>query len=51
MSKRKNIFTEALEAKFQEQTRRNFLKESFMGLGGLALGGLLGSCETGSKGS
>lgn len=50
MSKHNNIFTEALEARFQEQTRRNFLKESFMGLGGLALGGILGSCDTGSKG-
>ena len=45
--RRKDIFQEALEEKLQQQTRRNFLKESFMGLGGLALGGFLSSCGGG----
>ncbi len=38
------IFQEAVHKKLLNHTRRNFLKESFMGLGGLALGGMLTSC-------
>ncbi|MGR3811042.1 DUF1501 domain-containing protein [Jiulongibacter sp. NS-SX5] len=38
------IIQEAISAKFQEQTRRNFLKETFMGLGGLAMGGVFSAC-------
>lgn len=47
MANRKNIIAEAVHAKMQEQTRRNFLKESFLGLGSLALGGLISSCNPG----
>jgi Protein of unknown function (DUF1501) len=36
------LVNEALFAKLKAETRRNFLKESFMGLGGLALGSLIG---------
>lgn len=38
------LLQEARFASLEQQTRRNFLKESFMGLGGLALGTLLGGC-------
>ena len=41
------LYQEAIAKALQEQTRRNFLKESFMGLGGLAMGSLLQNC--GSK--
>lgn len=47
MAKQKDFSKEAITLKLQEQTRRNFLKESFLCLGSLALGGLLSSC--GSK--
>ena len=49
MGRRKDLVQEALEVKFQQQTRRNFLKESFMGLGGLAMGSFLGSCSSDQK--
>jgi hypothetical protein len=39
-----NIIREAIQKKLLNQTRRNFLKESFMGLGGLAMGSMLSSC-------
>lgn len=39
---------EAHHVQLQYQTRRHFLKESAMGLGGLAIGSLLGSCGFGS---
>jgi hypothetical protein len=42
------ILIEAYKAQLQRETRRNFLKESFLGLGGLAMGSLL-SCENTSK--
>ncbi len=48
MGKEKLIY-EAVQQKLLQQTRRNFLKESFMGLGGLALGGLMGSCSSNSS--
>ena len=38
------IAQEAIRQKLEQQTRRNFLKESFMGLGGLAMSSLLSSC-------
>ena len=38
------IAQEAIRQKLEQQTRRNFLKESFLGLGGLAMGSLLSSC-------
>ena len=38
------IFNEAILKKLEADTRRNFLKQSFLSLGGLALGSLL-SCE------
>ncbi|AWV99591.1 DUF1501 domain-containing protein [Arcticibacterium luteifluviistationis] len=38
------IFREAVQKKLLNHTRRNFLKESFMGLGGLAMGSMLSSC-------
>ncbi len=38
------IFNEAILKKLEAETRRNFLKQSFLSLGGLALGSLL-SCE------
>lgn len=38
------LLREAQFAKLEQQTRRNFLKESFMGLGGLALGSMLSGC-------
>ncbi len=41
--RRKDILKEAIQEKLKQQTRRNFLRESFLGLGGLALGGLGGS--------
>lgn len=39
------LIQEAVQAELTKNTRRNFLKESFMGLGGLALGSLMG-CGT-----
>jgi Protein of unknown function (DUF1501) len=36
------ILQEALKRQLEKETRRNFLKGSFMGLGGLALGSMLG---------
>ena len=39
-----NIIREAIHKKLLNHTRRNFLKESFMGLGGLAMGSMLASC-------
>ncbi len=45
MSKRlEDIAKEAMHLKLMQNTRRNFLKESFLGLGGLALGSFLNSC-------
>lgn len=44
------ILNEAKAASLQYHTRRNFLKESAMGLGSLALGSLLGSCKWGTAG-
>lgn len=32
-----------------QATRRHFIKESFLGLGGLALGTMLGSCKSNSS--
>jgi hypothetical protein len=42
------ILQEALFRQVEKETRRNFLKGSFMGLGGLALGSMLG-CSSDSK--
>ena len=42
------IFKEALIRELEKETRRNFLKGSFMGLGGLALGSMMG-CSSGPK--
>jgi hypothetical protein len=42
------LLNEANARALQYITRRNFLKESAMGLGGLALGALLGGCGSGS---
>ncbi len=42
------ILQEALIRQLEKETRRNFLKGSFMGLGGLALGSMMG-CSSGSK--
>jgi hypothetical protein len=42
------ILKEAFLKQLEKETRRNFLKGSFMGLGGLALGSLLG-CGSDSK--
>ena len=42
------ILKEALIRQLEKETRRNFLKGSFMGLGGLALGSMMG-CGSGSK--
>ncbi|CAN1545900.1 Protein of unknown function DUF1501 [Spirosomataceae bacterium] len=42
------ILKEALIRQLEKETRRNFLKGSFMGLGGLALGSMMG-CSSGSK--
>jgi hypothetical protein len=41
-----NIIREAIQRKLLSKTRRNFLKESFMGLGGIAMGSMLGSCSS-----
>lgn len=43
------IFNEALIKKLEADTRRNFLKQSFLSLGGLALGSLL-ACENRHQG-
>ncbi|MGL4630325.1 MAG: DUF1501 domain-containing protein [Leadbetterella sp.] len=40
-----NLLKEAYYRHLQEDTRRTFLKQSFMGLGGLALGSMLSSCS------
>ena len=42
------IIKEAYKRHLETETRRNFLKGSFMGLGGLALGSMLG-CGSGNK--
>ena len=42
------ILKEALIRQLEKETRRNFLKGSFMGLGGLALGSMMG-CSSGLK--
>jgi hypothetical protein len=44
-----NSINEAIRLRLQKETRRNFLKESFMGLGGLAFGSLL-ACDTRKQG-
>lgn len=44
------IVKEAINAHLQMETRRNFIKQSFLGLGGLALGTML-SCQTKSSAS
>ena len=43
-----NIIKEAYKRHLETETRRNFLKGSFMGLGGLALGSILG-CGSSNK--
>jgi hypothetical protein len=46
------LLKEAFLGNIQKDTRRNFLKESFLGLGGMALGTmLLDSCKIGSSGA
>lgn len=40
------ILQEALHAQWQANTRRQFLKTSLLGLGGLALGSLLPACQS-----
>jgi hypothetical protein len=46
------LLKEAFLSNLQKDTRRNFLKESFLGLGGMALTTmLLDSCKTGSSGA
>jgi len=40
------LVKEAQKAVMQQHTRRHFIKESAMGFGALALGGLLGGCNT-----
>ena len=42
------IVKEALMSQVQRETRRNFLKESFLGLGGLALGSMI-ACSSDKK--
>jgi hypothetical protein len=47
-----NIVNEALFSRLKADTRRNFLKESFMGMGGLALGSIMmQSCKSNASGS
>lgn len=45
-----NLLKEAFRAELQKNTRRNFLKESFLGLGGMALGSMIG-CNSKSTGN
>lgn len=47
MSLPNNIIREAQLHSLTHQTRRLFLRDCALGLGGLALGGLLGGCQTG----
>ena len=43
------LVKEAQKAVMQQHTRRHFIKESAMGFGALALGSLLGGCNTSSS--
>lgn len=44
--KKKSLYREAYHQQLIQHTRRNFLKESFLGLGGLALGTAFAGCTT-----
>jgi Protein of unknown function (DUF1501) len=43
------IIKEAIDRQLEYQTRRHFLKDSLLGLGGLAMGSLLANCSTKSN--
>ncbi|MEP7268166.1 MAG: DUF1501 domain-containing protein [Saprospiraceae bacterium] len=45
MELNEKYLTELKKSFIQEQTRRHFIKGSFLGLGGLAMGSVLGSCK------
>ncbi len=51
MHKDKIWLAELAKHQLSQQTRRNFLKESFMGLGGMAIGSMMASCHFSGSGA